>query len=102
MCVCVRYQIRVPVKRHIKPLTSVNLTSCCIKHNQGSSGTKLPRLDMSCRFILSLSKIAHQMWRDHPIQPKEQTTERAVGVVVAADREVEGWGWTKFEKEGEG
>ena len=45
---------------------------------------------MSCRFILSLSKIAHQMWRDHPIQPKEQTTERAVGVVVGADREVEG------------
>ena len=42
------------------------------------------------------------MWRDHPIQPKEQTTERAVGVVVGADREVEGWGWTKFEKEGEG
>ena len=32
------------------------------------------------------------MWRDHPIQPKEQTTERAVGVVVGGYREVGGWG----------
>ena len=42
------------------------------------------------------------MWRDHPIQSKEQTTERAVGVVVGGDSEVGGWGRTKFEKEGEG
>ena len=41
--------------------TSVNLVPCCINTHQGPSGTKAPRL---CRSILSLQKIAHEMWHD--------------------------------------
>ena len=41
-----------------------------------------------CTFI-SLSKIAHQMWRDHPFSQINQTTERAVG-----------WGLEATEKGG--
>ena len=33
-----------------------------------------------CRSILSLSKIANQMWHDHPFSQRNRTTERAVGV----------------------
>ena len=51
--------------------------------------------------ILSLSKIAHQMWRDHPLSQRNMTTERAVGMGVGGDREVEvGEGWTKCKKGG--
>ena len=39
---------------------------------------KVLRLDMS-RSIISLSKITHQMWRDHPFIQRNKTTERAVG-----------------------
>ena len=58
-------------------------------------------LDM-CRFILPLSKIAYQVWRDHPfnqkkernfIQQKETESVRVGGGVG---------GQTKFEKEGVG
>ena len=50
-------------------------------HNthQGPSGTKVPRRDI-CRSILSLSKIAHQMWRDNPFSQRKRTTEKTVGV----------------------
>ena len=51
------------------------------------------------RSILSLSKIAHQMWHDYPSSQTKMPTERAVGVGVGGDREV-GLGvvWTKLEK----
>ena len=32
-----------------------------------------------CKSIMSLSKIAHQMWHDHPFSQRSKTTERAVG-----------------------
>ena len=51
-----------------------------------------------CRSILSLSKITHQLWRDHPFIQRNRTTERTVGVGVRGDRELGGGGWTKFEK----
>ena len=35
---------------------------------------KVLRLDM-CTFMISLSKIAHQMWRDHPFSQRNKTTE---------------------------
>ena len=38
-----------------------------------------PRLDM-CRSILTLSKIAHQMWHDHPFSQRNRTLKRLVGV----------------------
>ena len=44
---------------------------------QGPSGTKVPRLDM-CRSIISLSKIAHQVWRNQSFSQKNKTTEKAV------------------------
>ena len=43
-----------------------------------------------CRSIISLSKIAHQMWRDHPFSQRNKTTERAVGVGVEGNREERG------------
>ena len=49
----------------------------------------LPRPDM-CRLILSLSKIAPQMWYDHPFSYGNMATERTVEVRVGGDREV--WG----------
>ena len=44
-----------------------------------------------CRSIISLSKIAHQMWCNqmwcnHPFCQINKTIERAVGVVVGGDR----------------
>ena len=57
--------------------------------HQGSSGTNVQRLDM-CWSILSLSRIAHQMWRDGPFSQRNRTTERTVGIGVAKDREVGG------------
>ena len=67
--------------------TSIQLAPCCIKHTyQGPSGTKVARLDM-CRSIISLSKIVHQMWYDHPFSLRNKTTERAVGVEVGDNRE---------------
>ena len=42
-----------------------------------------------CRSILSLSKIAHQMWSDHPFSQRNRTTERTVEVGLRGDWEVE-------------
>ena len=39
-----------------------------------------------CRSIISLSKIAHQMWRNHSFSQRNKTIERAVGVGVGGDR----------------
>ena len=49
-----------------------------VKINQGPSGSKVPRLDM-CRCMPLLSKIAHQMWRDHQFSQRSSATEKAVG-----------------------
>ena len=56
------------------------------------------------RSMLPLSKIAHQMWRDHPFSQRNMATERTVGVGVGGDREVgEMVGrCTKFEKRDRG
>ena len=50
-----------------------------------------------CRMCIcaSLSKIAHQVWCDHPFSQRNRTIERTVGVGVGGDREVRGGGWTK-------
>ena len=62
-------------------------------------------LDM-CRSIISLSKIANQIWRDQPFSQRYKTTERAVGGVGGGWGSVDCWrrkrkegrgGWTKFE-----
>ena len=38
--------------------------------------------------ILSLSKILHQIWRDHPLSQRNRTTERTICVGVGSDTEV--------------
>ena len=73
--VCVWYQIRVPVKKHIMCQTAVNFMPCCIKHIEV---LLVPRPDM-CKSILLLSKIVHQMWHDHPFSQRNRATERTVG-----------------------
>ena len=65
--------------------TTIEITKNPIISNLG---IKIPRLDM-CRFIIILSIIAHQMWRDHSFSQRNKTTEKAVGVEVERDR-VEG------------
>ena len=50
--------------------------------------------------LVSLSKIAYQMWHDHPFSQKYKATERAVGVRV--DRETGGGGGEKNLKGGGG
>ena len=46
-----------------------------------------------------LSKIAHQMWCDHPFSQENRTTERTAGMGVLGDREV-GEGGQNLKKEG--
>ena len=41
-----------------------------------------------CSSILSLSKIAHEMWRDHPFSQRNRKRVRTVGVGVVGDRKV--------------
>ena len=60
-----------------------------------SSDPSVVWLDM----CIILSKIAHQMWCDHPSSQKNRTTERTAWTGVLGDREV-GEGWKKFEKGG--
>ena len=48
-----------------------------------------------CRSILSLSKIAHRMWYDHPFSQRNMTTEKTVGVGVGGSRKVGGRGGQK-------
>ena len=83
------------VPNHIIRQTSVNLTPCCITQ-QDPSSTKVPRLDM-CRSIISLSKITHQMWCNHPSSQRNKA-KKSSGVRVWK----RGRGWTKFEKGGAG
>ena len=46
---------------------------------------------------LSLSKIAHQMWHDHPFNQRNMTSERAAGLGVGGDPDMGARG-PKFEK----
>ena len=47
---------------------------------------KVLRLDMRT-FMISLSKIAHQIWRDHSFSQRNKPTEWPVGVGVGGNRE---------------
>ena len=57
-----------------------------------------------CSSILSLSKIAHEMWRDHPFSQRNRKRVRTVGVGVGGDRKVGrgGGGGKKKKKKGGG
>ena len=54
-----------------------------------------------CRSIISLIKITHQIWRNHPFSQNSKTIERAVGVEVVRNGE-RGEGLAKLEKRGLG
>ena len=58
---------------------SVNLIPCSIKHRARSFGTKISSLNM-CRLVISLSKITHQMWHDHPFSQRSKAIKRASGL----------------------
>ena len=69
---------------------SVNLVPCCIKYtHQGLSVTMVPRFDI-CRSIISVSKIVHQMWCNHPFSQGNKTTKRVVWVGIGDNRERRG------------
>ena len=38
-----------------------------------------------CRSIIPLSKVTHQMWRDHPLSQGNKETKRAEGVEFGGD-----------------
>ena len=94
VCVCVISNESNSKKPHVSDLSK--LMSCCIKHTARLLWYKLPRLDMD-RSIISLSKIIHQMWHNHPF---------ISNVIQYTHSEQWGWkleargkgGWTKFEK----
>ena len=54
-----------------------------------------------CKSILSLSKIAHPIRRDHPFSQRNRTMERTVGVGNGSNREVDGIG-QNLKKRGRG
>ena len=66
----------------------------CVSEGQGSTGTKVARLDMS-KSIISLSKIANQCGAIADFA-KDKTTERSVGVAVGQNLE-KGEGNTRGE-----
>ena len=98
MCVCVISTLS-PSKKPLNVSDLSKLDALLHKtHIKVFSGTKVPRPGM-CKSVLSLSKIAHQMWCDHPFSQRNMTTEKTVGAGAGGDREVGVGGmWKKFEK----
>ena len=73
--------------------------STSVKQNthQGPSGTKVPRLNMR-RSMISLSKIAHQIWHDHLLSQIKQGNKKSSGGGVGLEATGKEGGWTKSEK----
>ena len=72
VCLCVSVisnQSTSKKPRHVLDLSK--LTPCCIKTWQGPRGTKVARLA-----IMSLRKITHLMWRDHPISQRNKAAKK--------------------------
>ena len=44
-----------------------------------------------CKSIVSLSKIAHQLWCDHPFGQKKQDSRKTSGVGGWRQQGMEGW-----------
>ena len=58
---------------------------------QGASGIKVLRLDM-CIFIISLSNIIHQIWRNDPFSQGNKEAKRAARLELGSDTEEVGSG----------
>ena len=74
--------MRVLTKNHMPDLSKLD-TLLYRTQSKGLSGT-IPRLEM-CRFLISLSKITHQMWRDHPFSQRNEATKSAFGLEVGGE-----------------
>ena len=98
MYMCMYQYQSTSKKRNVSGLSTWRLNAWNTR--QGPSGNKVQK----CRSILSISKITHQMWRDHPFSQRHRTTEWAIGMGVGGDRGVGGGGGLekKNEKEGVG
>ena len=63
----------------VSVLTPVCVGGCVWNTQQGPPGvTMVPRIDM-CKSMI-LSRVTHQMWRNHPLKQWNKATKRAVGV----------------------
>ena len=97
VCVCV-CECDIKLKHQSKPHYFSDLNKLVkLLHK---THIKVLRLDM-CRSIISLTKITHQMWRDHPFSQRNKTTERAVRLGAGGSKEREGE-LSKIWKRGEG
>ena len=63
----------------VSVLTPVCVGGCVWNTQQGPpGGTMVPRIDM-CKSMI-LSRVTHQMWRNHPLKQWNKATKRAVGL----------------------
>ena len=74
-CVCM-YDIESEYQQKTTLCVRPQWTWCLVAWYESPSGSMIPRLSM-CRSIITLSKIAHQMWHDHPLSQTKKTAERA-------------------------
>ena len=85
LCVYVRViksDYHQKTKLCVRPL-DVNLMTCCIKP-QARSGTKVTTLDIY-RSIIWLSEITHQMWLNHRLSQRNETSKIAVELKVGGN-----------------
>ena len=74
--------MRILTKNLIMCQTTLNLIPCCINTQQGSSGTKVPRIDMYRPIILSSKVTSNQIYRSHPLSQRKKATKRGVEVEI--------------------
>ena len=86
-CVCVISNQSINKKPYC--LSDLNILTPCRKNTQKApSGTKVPRPRLEiCRSKISVSKITHQMLRDHPVSQRNKAIKGAVVVEVGGNGE---------------
>ena len=77
LCVFVCLRVKKSTSKKLHYLADLSKLDALLRKTH-PSGTEIPRLEMS-RSILSLSKIAHQMWCDHQFSQRNKATERTGG-----------------------
>ena len=71
VCVYVRHQITALAKKyHVSNFSKLDI----LWHKTYNKVLLVPRLGM-CRFIMSISKITHQMWLYHPARQRNKATK---------------------------
>ena len=86
------------------PISIITAIALLLDHHLtcdlAKTGTCLQCGGSTCIHIIILSKIAHQMWCNHPLSQKNRRTERTARMGVLGDREV-GRGGKNLKKEGQ-